>query len=159
MGKKKDIGAQKGIGTPPVPEKSGGRTGKKSCEPVASEENHENGPRWSWARNQMGKVSSYQSVEIGEQMIMKNTTHNPIGGVSAVAANPAGFTVPVCFSFGMRVGWPHGSAIRKTSDSALSLGATDRREFKGVLATGVTFLSLVLAALVTGCASVGHNFN
>jgi uncharacterized radical SAM superfamily protein len=27
---------------------------ESSCKPVEQEENHENGPRWSWARNRMG---------------------------------------------------------------------------------------------------------
>jgi hypothetical protein len=30
---------------------------KKTCKPVKQEENHEKGPRRSWARNQMGNVS------------------------------------------------------------------------------------------------------
>ena len=53
---KKGIGAKKGIETPPVPEKNRGRTGKKTCKSVEKEENHEKGPRWSWARNQMGNI-------------------------------------------------------------------------------------------------------
>ena len=45
----------KAIERPPVPEKSGGRSGKKACKSVKKEENHEKGPRWSWVRNQNGK--------------------------------------------------------------------------------------------------------
>jgi hypothetical protein len=48
---------KKGIGTPPPPEKSGERTGKKTCKPPEQAENHEKGPRCSWARNQMGNSS------------------------------------------------------------------------------------------------------
>jgi hypothetical protein len=35
----------------------GKKTEKKTCKPVEQEENHEKGPRWSWARNQMGNPS------------------------------------------------------------------------------------------------------
>jgi hypothetical protein len=59
---KTGIGDKKGIGTPPVPEKSGGRTGKKPCKFVEQEENHEKGPRCSWAGNQRGNVSSIESL-------------------------------------------------------------------------------------------------
>jgi hypothetical protein len=38
---KKGIGAKNGIGTAPVPEKSGERTGKLTCKTVEKEENHE----------------------------------------------------------------------------------------------------------------------
>jgi hypothetical protein len=38
----------------PVLEKIGGRTKKWTCKPLEEEEYHEKGPRWSWARNQMG---------------------------------------------------------------------------------------------------------
>lgn len=38
-----------------LPEKNGGRTGKRTCKPVAKEENHGNGLRRSWARKPNGK--------------------------------------------------------------------------------------------------------
>ena len=37
-----------------LPEKNRGRTGKVTCKSVEQEENHEKGPRGSWARNHMG---------------------------------------------------------------------------------------------------------
>jgi hypothetical protein len=43
---------------PPVPENSLKKgSEKRACKPVEKEENHEKGPRWSWARNQMGNVN------------------------------------------------------------------------------------------------------
>jgi hypothetical protein len=42
---------------PPVPEKNRGRIGKRPCKSMEREENHEKGPRGSWARNHMGNVS------------------------------------------------------------------------------------------------------
>jgi hypothetical protein len=47
-------GAQKGIETPPLPEKEPWTDRKKICKSVEREENHEKGPSWSSARNQMG---------------------------------------------------------------------------------------------------------
>ena len=40
----------------PLPERNRGRAGKTACKPVEQEENHEKGPRWSWAGNQMGNI-------------------------------------------------------------------------------------------------------
>jgi hypothetical protein len=33
---------------------------KKLCQSVAQAENHEKGPRWSWAGNDMGNVNRYE---------------------------------------------------------------------------------------------------
>jgi hypothetical protein len=54
---------QKSIGTPPPPEKSGERTRKKTCKSVEQAENHEKGPRCSWARNQMGNSGLSESLK------------------------------------------------------------------------------------------------
>jgi hypothetical protein len=51
------MGAKKGIGTLPLPEKSGGRTGKGTCKSVEKEKNHEKVPPCPWARSQMGNPS------------------------------------------------------------------------------------------------------
>jgi hypothetical protein len=48
------MGGQKGIETPPLPEKNRERTEKMTCKSMEWEENQEKGPRWPWARNQMG---------------------------------------------------------------------------------------------------------
>ena len=40
-----------------VHEQSMSATGKRTCKPMEQEENHEKGPRWSWARNQIGNPS------------------------------------------------------------------------------------------------------
>lgn len=45
----------------PLPEENGGRTGKVACKSVEQEEDHERGPCWSWARNQMGNVGQKAS--------------------------------------------------------------------------------------------------
>ena len=63
-GRKKAWEHKKAIGTPPVPEKNRGRTGKKTCKSVEKEENHEKGPRWSWARNQMGNPDENEKSPI-----------------------------------------------------------------------------------------------
>jgi hypothetical protein len=34
-----------------------GELEKWTCNPVEQEENHEKGPRWSWARNPMGNIN------------------------------------------------------------------------------------------------------
>ena len=43
----------------PLPGENRGRTGKRTCKSVEQEENHEKGPRWSWARIQMGNPDQY----------------------------------------------------------------------------------------------------
>jgi hypothetical protein len=45
MGWKNAWQGANGNEVPPVPEKNRGRTGKKTCEPLEQEENHEKGPR------------------------------------------------------------------------------------------------------------------
>jgi hypothetical protein len=47
-----------------LPEKNRGRTGKVTCKSVEQEENHEKGPRGSWARNHMGNVSKNVDFDI-----------------------------------------------------------------------------------------------
>jgi hypothetical protein len=48
-------GAKKASKQPCAREKPRGIE-KRTCKPVEKEENHEKGPRGSWARNQMGNV-------------------------------------------------------------------------------------------------------
>ena len=43
-----------------VPENNRNGLEKSSCEPVEQEENHEKGPRGSWAGNHMGNPSQYE---------------------------------------------------------------------------------------------------
>ena len=43
--RKKGIGAKKGTETPRLPQKNRGRSGKKACKSVRSEDNHENGKK------------------------------------------------------------------------------------------------------------------
>jgi hypothetical protein len=40
----------------PLPEKNGGWTGNVTCKSMEQEENQEEGPHWSWARNQMRNI-------------------------------------------------------------------------------------------------------
>ena len=40
--------------------------GKRTCKLADQEENHEKGPRWSWARNQMGNVSLDLAVQCSQ---------------------------------------------------------------------------------------------
>jgi hypothetical protein len=56
-GRKSAFGAQKGIETPCAKRITGADWKKSPCTSVEQEENHEKGPRWSWARNQMGNVN------------------------------------------------------------------------------------------------------
>ena len=56
------VGSPKGHRNSPVPENNRNGLEKSSCKPVEQEENREKGPRWSWARNQMGNVSLIGTV-------------------------------------------------------------------------------------------------
>ena len=57
---KMGVGSQKWHRNGPVPENNRNGLEKSSCEPVEQEENHEKGPRGSWARNHMGNPSQYE---------------------------------------------------------------------------------------------------
>jgi hypothetical protein len=48
----------------PVPENNRNELEEYSCKPVEQEEDHEKGPRWSWARNQMGNPDSNRVVAL-----------------------------------------------------------------------------------------------
>ena len=53
-GRKRALGARNGIRTPAVPKKNGRRTGKRACKSDGAGRKSKKGPRWSWARIQMG---------------------------------------------------------------------------------------------------------
>jgi hypothetical protein len=55
-GRKRAWELKKASEHPPVPKKNRKRTGEKACKSVEKEQTQEKGPRWSWARNQMGNV-------------------------------------------------------------------------------------------------------
>jgi hypothetical protein len=62
---------------PPAPEKNRDESGKKACKSGRREDNHEKGPRWSWARNQMGNPSLYWTVW---NIVGGDTILIPLGG-------------------------------------------------------------------------------
>ena len=55
-GRKWALGAQKNIEHPLCQRITENGLEKSSCKPVEQEENHEKGPRRSWAKNHMGNV-------------------------------------------------------------------------------------------------------
>jgi hypothetical protein len=56
-------GTQNGVETPPAPGKNRGWTRKMICKLMKKAENHENHPRRSWARNQMGNPNENHAAK------------------------------------------------------------------------------------------------
>jgi hypothetical protein len=82
--KKKGLGARKGTGTPAVPAKDRGWTGKKACKSVNQEKNRKKGPRWSWAWNQMGNVSQNETQwpnRYGRRPVCGEIIHHRLRGL------------------------------------------------------------------------------
>ena len=75
---KKRVERRKSHRNTPCAEENRWQTGKKtqknSCNSVEQAENHEKGPRWSWARNHMGNPSS----------IVKSSAFFGFGGLDAL---------------------------------------------------------------------------